>query len=227
LFRSPRKDIFANKLTGTIPLDLIKIPVLQIIHLKNNKLSGTIPPGIGSLPLLSWLDLSQNQIHGTIPPSFGTSRFLKDLRLAGNMIYDPIPPELCTNSNLNGGVTKAYGCDGVLCSLGTYSDSGHAIDDKGCIKCPDGETTLYIGSTSCVRLSEADILSIFFYGMYGDDWPEDTKLNWADPVISPCEWGGITCDSEGEIVSLSFPLLRAEHFDEENGKESVSPNLSW
>jgi len=206
-----KTDVFNNKLTGTLPDELANISLLQIVHLKSNMLTGTIPAGLGKLQYLTWVDLSNNRMHGTIPATFAHSPALKDFRLAGNMIYEPIPLELCNNINLNSGSTKQYGCDGILCPLGTYSEVGHAIVDEGCLPCPEGETTLYLGSTACEKLSEADLLSIFFEVMHGDEWPSELKRYWGNPSINTCEWGGITCNSDGEIVSFSFPLLVAEH----------------
>ena len=82
------------------------------------------------------------------------------------MFYDPVPPSLCTNANVNGGLATTYGCDGVICPLGTYSESGHAtLADGGCKKCPEGETTMYLGSSECRPFSPEDILSILFDAM--------------------------------------------------------------
>jgi Tyrosine-protein kinase ephrin type A/B receptor-like len=179
---------------------------LQILHLKNNDLTGTIPYHFGELPYISWFDISNNRMHGQIPTGFGKSRTLTDFRLAGNMIYNPIPPGLCSNTNINDGATAEAGCDGIACAIGSYSDIGHAADGE-CEKCPDGETTLYLGATSCETLSESDILSIFYGVMHGDEWPAETKANWGLSSVNSCEWAGIACNTDGEIVSLSFPLL--------------------
>jgi Leucine rich repeat len=185
------------------------VNVLQIFHLKDNLLTGTIPAAFGDLPYLLWFDISQNLLLGTIPSSFGKSQSIEDFRLAGNMLYDAVPHGLCINPRINGGATKQHGCDGVLCPAGTYAETGHATDDQPCIKCPDGQSNLYIGSLTCNEISEVDILSILYEVLQGAMWPEDKSVNWSDPSKSVCEWAGIDCDSNGEITSISFPLLAA------------------
>lgn len=195
-------------MNGTIPSELANLSWLQIIHLKKNQLSGTVPSSLGNLDYLSWFDASDNILSGTIHPSFAELRVLRDFRLGGNRIYDPIPPEFCKSTVVNGGATKRFGCDAILCPLGTYADDGLATNDIGCKPCPDGETTMYLGARKCLRLSEKDILSIFFEVMNGDEWPEDAKKNWGDQSVDLCLWSGITCDENGEVESLSFPTVR-------------------
>jgi hypothetical protein len=183
---------------------------LQILHVKLNQLTGTISPNFGKLPYLSWFDVSSNRLVGSIPETFGSSNSIKDFRLGGNMIYEPIPPALCTNSNINGGLTSTYACDGVICSLGTYSDPGHATHAEGCKPCPDGQTTMYLGASSCETYSDKDILSIFFDVMRGENWNSLQKRNWKDKSESVCEWHGIDCDENGEISSIQFPAAGSE-----------------
>ncbi len=206
-----RLDLFNNKLTGTIPESLANIRALQILHIKLNHLSGTISSKFGKLPNLSWFDVSTNYLHGTIPESFGHSKTLKDFRLGGgNMIHNPVPKSLCTNTNINGGLTKTYGCSGVICPLGTYSDPGHATHSLGCKPCPDGRTTIYLGSSSCVELSEEDILTMFYDVMTNVGGSRDVvqEQHWMgfDRDAPICSWNGVRCDQDGSIESLWFPL---------------------
>lgn len=204
-------DLFNNKLTGTIPQSLSRLQSLQILHVKQNKLTGTISPNFGELPYLSWFDVSSNRLIGKIPETFGSSTSIKDFRLGGNMIYEPIPQALCRNNNINGGLTPTYGCDGVICSLGTYSDPGHATHSDGCKPCPEGQTTMYLGASSCETVTEKDILSIFFDVMRGEDWNTLQQRNWKDKSESVCEWDGIDCDENGEILSIQFPTTGSEY----------------
>jgi hypothetical protein len=200
------KDLFDNKLTGSLPESFSNLQALQILHLKLNKLTGTISSQLGELPFLSWFDVSTNKLHGTIPASFGASKSIKDFRLGGNMIYEPIPHSLCTNTNINGGLTRNYGCDGVICPLGTFSDPGHATHSSGCTPCPEGQTNMYLGSSSCQEFSEADILSVYFDVIRGDQWNALQQLHWKDRSVDICEWYGVSCDEDGEIQSLRIPV---------------------
>jgi len=109
--------------------------------------------------------------------------------------------------NINVGLTATYGCDGVICPLGTWSESGHASHaENGCRKCPEGETTMYLGSTICRPFSQEDILSILFDAMQGDRWPEELRENWKNRHIDVCFWSGVICDTKGDIVSIGFPI---------------------
>lgn len=203
-------DLFNNKLTGTIPESLTWLQSLQILHVKLNRLTGTISPRFGELPFLSWFDVSSNRIYGTIPSSFSGSRSMKDFRVGGNMIYAPIPQPLCSNTNINGGLTRMYGCDGVVCPLGTFSDPGHATHSEGCKPCPEGQTTMYLGSSSCEEFSVTDILSIFFDVMGVD------RLDGVDDdseTSSVCQWDGINCGEDHEISSIRFPLGKFDDAD--------------
>ena len=207
-------DLFNNKLNGTIPESISRLQSLQILHVKLNQLTGTIPSMFGELPHLSWFDLSSNNLHGTIPATFGSSFSIKDFRLGGNMIYEPIPAALCSNTNINGGLTRIYGCDGVICPLGTFSDPGHATHSDGCKPCPEGMTTMYLGSSSCEKFTEADILSIFFDAMGGNSWNALQRNRWKDYDYNVCKWHGIGCDSDNnsQIESIRFPLIGVEDF---------------
>jgi len=185
------------------------VSVLQIFHVKDNVLSGTIPPEFGNLPFLSWFDVSQNHLHGTIPTSFGKSTSLEDFRLNANMLYGDIPHGLCTNQKVNGGATKQYGCDGIVCPRGTYSVNGQASNDKPCVKCPEGRSNLYLGRSKCYPLTDFDILTMLYEATEGNRWPQDLRENWGDDTKSFCDWGGIDCNSRGEMTSFSLPLFAA------------------
>lgn len=146
----------------------------------------------------------------SIPASFGNSRTLKDFRLGGNMIYNPVPESLCRNENINGGLTKTYGCSGVICPLGTYSDPGHATHADGCKPCPEGKTTMYLGSPTCVRFTEEDYITMFYDVMAATHPHPMQRAQWSSHRDKDmCSWNGITCDESGKVTSIGIPLLGA------------------
>lgn len=133
---------------------------------------------------------------------------LKDLRVHGNRLYDPIPPALCSNPKVNGGNTLNYGCDAIICPLGTFSPvsgQGFAQDSTKCEKCPTGRTTLYLGSTECIELNQKELLSMLFDVMDGESWPEKYRKGWKDENTSICDWAGVTCNEQEEIIGLAIP----------------------
>ena len=205
-----RMDAFNNKLRGNIPSTLANIENLQIIHLKKNRLTGTIPQSLGTLEYLTWFDASLNVLSGTIPSSLGLSRSLKDLRIGGNRIHDPIPQSLCKNPQINGGGTRKWGCDAILCSLGFKEESGFATSATGCKPCPRDETTMYLGATACIKLDTEDFLTIFFDVMHGENWESEEAAHWKDENVDVCSWKGIKCDSDGAITEISFPVSESD-----------------
>jgi Leucine-rich repeat (LRR) protein len=219
-----RLDAFNNRLTGTIPTTLAEIKSLQIIHLKKNQLTGRLPEEFGDLSILSWIDISNNILSGTIPSSYGDIRTLKDLRLGGNRIHSPIPSSLCNNHRVNGGRTRNFGCDAILCPLGQYDATGFAFDaEEGCHSCEKG-TTIYLGSTECADLHVDDLLSMFYDVMGGELWDETEVFRWKSD-INICHWNGIICEDDGTLVSLSFPLTQAT--DPLGDPIGVDPNLYY
>lgn len=108
---------------------------------------------------------------------------------------------------MNGGNTAKYGCDGIICPLGTFSagSQGFAQDSSKCEKCLAGQTTLYLGSTECIELSQADLLSMLFDVLDGESWPDEFKKGWKEEGVSFCDWAGVTCNEKEEIIGLALP----------------------
>jgi hypothetical protein len=163
--------------------------------------------------LFSWIpfqnmQVSLNRFSGTVPASLGALANLRDLHLGGNKLREPIPSALCSNSVINDGLTSKWGCDAILCSIGKWSSDGYAKSlETGCSPCPKQETTQYLGSIECRTFSQRDLLSMLYDAVGGESWPEISRRGWKDPKISECEWEGVTCDGEGEVSDLSFPVV--------------------
>jgi hypothetical protein len=124
------------------------------------------------------------------------------------MIHNPVPASLCTNEIINGGLTKTYGCSGVICPLGTYSDPGHATHSDGCKPCPSGKTTMFLGSTICVTFTEDEFVAILYDVMAATNRSPLQRSHWElNREGGVCSWNGVHCDENDRIEAISFPLL--------------------
>jgi hypothetical protein len=219
---SQRIDLFNCRLSGTFPFSLTKLPMLQIIHLKSNNISGTLPSEIGSLGMLSWFDVSMNQIIGTIPKTFTKLQNMRDLRLGGNMLSEPIPEGLCSSTTVHAGLAQHCGCDAIICPVGSYSATGFAPGKRGCAKCPEGETTQFLGSTECRNFTQQDFLGMFYEAVSAEDWwPMDRREGWKDTSVFKCEWKGVVCDENGDVSALSVPMARNAQTDNPDGRTKL------
>ncbi|KAE8100281.1 hypothetical protein FH972_018196 [Carpinus fangiana] len=86
-------DLSYNKLTGSIPSDMLSPPNLQTVDLSYNLLTGQIPLNIS--PSMVRLRLGSNSLDGTIPSAtFGTLEHLMYLELENNSLTGSVPPDL-------------------------------------------------------------------------------------------------------------------------------------
>jgi Leucine-rich repeat (LRR) protein len=111
-------DLSVNRLSGSIPRELVSLDSLNTLALNQNYLSGTIHPEFsslsqelvyfelygnqltGTLPFelslltnLKGLGLSANQLTGTLPPSYGNMSVSTSFELSGNYLSGTIPTE--------------------------------------------------------------------------------------------------------------------------------------
>ena len=215
LTRLRRIDLFNNKLSGTLD-ELMRISALQIVHLRSNHFNGTIPNHIGSITGLSWIDASGNKLAGTIPASISSLLDLRDFRMGDNYLEGPVPSDLCHSTQVNGGSKHEHSCDFILCPIDTYSPSGYAYSEQKafsseeilvpCHRCPQKETSLYLGSKFCRELNQNDFVSMFYEAMDGDTWPPELRKMWNTPGTSVCDWAGVRCDTNGQVTGFDFPL---------------------
>ena len=94
LGRLPNLQILSlrsNRITGTIPDDLLQVSSLRAIFLQRNALSGAIPAGVSKLTALERLVLSHNNLSGPIPFALNNLTSLRALLLQGNRLSGKIP----------------------------------------------------------------------------------------------------------------------------------------
>lgn len=192
-----RVDIYNNNLHGSVDT-FAKLPNLEILHAKSNLFSGTIPAFYS--PKLTWLDLGDNSFVGAVPASLGQLPKLVDLHLGNNKLFE-IPGSLCSNSNLiNRG--SPGNCDYILCPIGTFATGGFAFADTPCEPCPEGESTIFLGSTEC---SIHAYIEPFLSLVNGHAWDFDSL-----EVDDECQLDGVECDEEYRVRSIEFPLAKLE-----------------
>ncbi|GJZ14754.1 leucine-rich repeat protein [Tanacetum coccineum] len=85
------KYLSQNSLSGSIPLDIKDLNMLNILDLSSNNLSGTITSSLGECVCLTILNLQGNQFQGIIPSSISSLRGLEFLNLSFNGFEGEVP----------------------------------------------------------------------------------------------------------------------------------------
>ena len=91
---------WANRLHGSIPVELGYLSELRELNLPRNQLTGAIPPELGRLANLKSLELFDNNLTGGIPAQLGDLSSLEELNLSWNALAGAIPAELGRLINL-------------------------------------------------------------------------------------------------------------------------------
>ena len=92
-------------------------------------------------------------------------RFVNKGQLGDNNEGGIKPSSSSTNTKAT---TNKASNTATLCPLGTYSKTGYSTSsDLPCRVCPEGQTTLKLGSTSCQVLTEEDILVMLYDFLQG------------------------------------------------------------
>ena len=132
------------------------------------------------------LELSVDKMHFNLPPDL--AELVKKSGVFNGMNYN-----LQFSKNENGEVGKLQSItsnrgtmninDSVKtikatktpCPLGTYSETGHyyvyssnSVTEIECMKCPEGQTTIRVGSAKCQVVTEEDLLVILYDLMNGE-----------------------------------------------------------
>ncbi|CAL5022996.1 unnamed protein product [Urochloa decumbens] len=80
-----------NRISGTLPKELGRMPMLKSIQLEGNQIEGPIPPELGNISTLERFFISANNITGELPSTFSRLTNMTDFRIDGNSISGKIP----------------------------------------------------------------------------------------------------------------------------------------
>lgn len=134
------------------------------------------------------------------------------------------------------GLVQLFGCNAILCPIGTYSDTGRQEEEETpCEPCSSGTDGL-LGATTCDDVvvigvsDELEILAEFYLALSGPQWdvfdgweffkdmesPMDLTLpSYQEEDIDPCtDFYGIDCEN-GSVVVISLSA---------NGLEGLVPS---
>ncbi|KAG7362767.1 RHS repeat-associated core domain containing protein [Nitzschia inconspicua] len=191
-------DQAGGGLNGPLP-SFASMGNLTEIYLQHNYLEGPIPSNfLSSVPntRLVTVDLRHNGLNETIPAQL--ANFNRMNLYVANNLFTGIPQALCSK-NWNDGDVAANGCDGLICSEGTFNAFGRATKGIDCFECDDPFAPPYLGSTYCGSAVEHQAL-VFLYRFFGGpNWKSDNNWMRSD---DHCTWQGITCYNSGDLVGL-------------------------
>ncbi|GJW58655.1 receptor-like protein kinase HSL1 [Tanacetum coccineum] len=94
-----RIDLSINGFTGSIPVELCKLP-LSSLGLSDNNLHGLIPDSLARSPNLYDLRLFHNSFIGTLPSDLGKFSPLTALDVSYNKLFGELPSGLCEKGEL-------------------------------------------------------------------------------------------------------------------------------
>ncbi|MFS7958429.1 putative leucine-rich repeat-containing, plant-type, leucine-rich repeat domain superfamily [Helianthus anomalus] len=84
-------DLSGNKLSGSIPVELMALQALQSLNISKNQLTGVIPRNIGDMKFLESFDVSSNHLSGELPISLSSLSFLSSFNVSFNNLTGRIP----------------------------------------------------------------------------------------------------------------------------------------
>ena len=173
-----------NRLTGAIPPELVTLSSLTELYLNGNRLTGAIPPELGNLSNLTWLILFDNQLTGPLPQSLTQLTALENFAFRDNA-------GLCAPTDE------------------TFQNWLKSIPNESLL----GAGITPLGPNCSPRLTDRQILEIFYRSTGGDNWQDNTNWLTESPLTL---WHGVTTgvttDSNGNVTGLYLTrnLLKGE-----------------
>ena len=97
-------------------------------------------------PTMTLLDLSHNQLSGSVPSNFlDNAPAAVQVDLTDNRIT-LMDSSVCSNSGWNRGDIAKFGCNGLLCPVKYFSNTGRHSQLGECVYCP---SAAYLGLSEC------------------------------------------------------------------------------
>lgn len=93
-------DLFGNRFIGTIPQEVLDLPILEMFNVANSGLEGSFP--LFRSKFINFLNINGNGFGGELPSDIG-DRFptMITMELANNTLRGTLPTSMTTLSNLN------------------------------------------------------------------------------------------------------------------------------
>lgn len=203
-----------NGFSGTIPPNIGDLRQLKYLYIDNNNLVGGIPPNLArpddisaeGSSFLSEIWLHENMLSGTVPAALADLDKLVNLYIDGNKFTGTIPNALCRptlNADFFEGVpddTDRNVCDSVACPANTAAFEGVFP----CTECESSYNNPYLGRTGeCINLNQRIILDKF-YKSTSQAGPWKGVSNWDDEETFLCDFSGVACDSNSNVVRIEL-----------------------
>jgi len=129
-----------------------------------------------------------------------------NLALSGNKLTGSVPRDLCRpeiNSDFFSKIPDSQDrdyCDSIACPVSTAAFEGV----YPCSPCRETSSNPYLGRVGeCIDLSQEDILKAFYEATsFSGQWKGN--VNWNDDGVPVCSYTGVTCDVNGDIISIEL-----------------------
>jgi Leucine-rich repeat (LRR) protein len=169
-------DLGGNSLVGSLPVGIGSMSRLQHFSVSNNKLNGSIPSSFGDMSSLSYLNLSNNSFVGSIPDVFWDFWNLRFLDLSRNLLTGELPI--------------------LSSSLNTYRVISLSHNSFAHAEVCSFVRTWYprsLFANGCLTPEEGFLCEL-----------SRNQGEICENVFMKCWRGGISCNSNGDIESLSL-----------------------
>jgi len=196
------------------------------LDLSSQSMRGTIPSGIQHLTKLTSIDFSHNNLRGEIPEGLASISELETLKLQYNKLVGTFPEGICSG----GSVSFQVDCDAVSCSccencmVEDYpiqastrvteikeklkEVSYQELDSESSPSSPRIKAQNWVINLDQMQLPASSetmvhryILAVLYYSLGGEEWSASIN-DWLEGHM--CQWSGVTCFMNREIVSLTM-----------------------